>query len=83
MPYDARPVSEGGNRGMGELFTRYAPTGKFRVIGVDTFDGRDWYEGDFDTTEEAVDRARLKGGQMTKMYVYNDAGNFVFEAGTF
>ena len=39
MPYDPRPVSEGGNRGIDEQFSRKAPKGEFRVIGVDTFDG--------------------------------------------
>ncbi len=62
-----------------------APKGKFRVIGVDTFDseGCDWIEGDFDTKEEAIRHAKLKGGTMLKMHVFDDAGNHVSEAGTF
>ena len=36
MPYDPRPVSQGGNAGIDEQFSRNAPEGKFRVIGVDT-----------------------------------------------
>jgi len=83
MPYDPRPVSEGGNRGIDESFTRAAPKGKFRVIGVDTFDGGDWVQGDFDTLEEALKVARSKGGEMTKMHVYDDKGKHQGQAGTF
>jgi len=83
MPYDPRPVSEGGNRGAGELFTVKAPAGKFRVVGVDTFDGGDWVQGDFDTKEDALACAKSKGGQMTKMHVYDENGKHVGEAGTF
>lgn len=46
MPYGPRLVSEGGNRGIGEEYSRFAPKGKFRVVGVDTFEGTDWLEGD-------------------------------------
>lgn len=62
-----------------------APKGKFRVIGVDTFDldGSDWIEGDFDTTELAVEHANKKGATMTKMHIYDDKGNHVHDAGTF
>lgn len=83
MPYDPRPVSEGGNRGIDELFSRCAPRGKFRVVGVDTFDGGDWLEGDFPTLEKAKKRASEEGGQMTVMYIYNDNGQCVGRAGTF
>ena len=83
MPYDARSVSEGGNRGIDEIFTRKAPKGKYRIIGVDTFDGGDWHEGDFSSKSEALEHARKRGGQMTKMHVYDDQGNHVGEAGTF
>lgn len=83
MPYDPRPVSQGGNRGMGETFGHVPPKGKFRVIGVDTFDGGDWVQGDFDTKEEALACARAKGGNMTKMHVYDDTGRHIGDAGTF
>jgi hypothetical protein len=76
-------VSKGGNRGIDELFGRKAPKGKFRVIGVDTFDGGDWHQGDFDTKEAALACARAKGGEMTKMYVYDDRGRHVGNYGTF
>lgn len=83
MPYDPRPVSEGGNKGIDEEFSRKAPKGKFRVIGVDTFDGGDWVSGDFSTKEEAINHAVIKGGQMTKMHVYDDLGRHIYDAGTF
>jgi hypothetical protein len=83
MPYDPRKVSEGGNRGIDEEFSRKAPPGKFRIIGVDTFDGGDWVQGDCDTIEEARELAAEKGGTMTKMHIYNDEGRHVGEAGTF
>lgn len=60
-----------------------APQGKFRVIGVDTFDGGDWIEGDFDTREMAIECARKKGGTMLKTHVYDDKGNHIEEGGTF
>ncbi len=84
MPYDPRPVSEGGNRGIDEQFSRKAPRGKFRVIGVDTFDGGDWVEDDFDTLEKARKHAdeRTEGEQMLKMHVYDDTGSHRHEAGT-
>jgi hypothetical protein len=83
MPYDDRPVSEGGNRGIDELFSRKAPKGKFRVIGVDTFDGGDWKEGDFKSKKAAIERSQQKGCSMTKMYVYDDQGRCISNAGTF
>ena len=60
-----------------------APAGKFRVVGVDTFSNDDWVQGDFDTLEEAQATADKKGGEMTKMHVYDDKGNHRHEAGTF
>lgn len=85
MPHEPRPVSEGGNRGIDQLFSRKAPDGKFRVIGVDTFDGTDWEEGDFDTLDAAIAHAneQVKGEQMLKMHVYNDQGTHCYSAGTF
>lgn len=83
MPYDPRPLSEGGNRGAGEAFQLCAPAGKFRVVGVDTFDGGDWVQGDFGSREAAVQCAQAHGGQMTRMYVYDDRGNRLASAGTF
>ena len=83
MPYDPRPISEGGNRGANDQFSLCAPKSKFRVVGVDTFDGGDWVQGDFDTLEKAKECADKEGAPMTKTYVYNDKGQLVYEAGTF
>ena len=85
MPYDPRPRSKGGNRGIDEDFSRKAPKGKFRVIGVDTFDGDDWVEGDFDTLAAAATHVndRTKGKQMLKMHVYDDTGTHRHDGGTF
>lgn len=83
MPYDARPTSQGGNRGIDEEFSRSAPAAKYRVIGVDTFDGGDWHQGDFETKDAALACARDKGGEMTVMHVYDDKGRHVGNAGTF
>jgi hypothetical protein len=62
-----------------------APEGKFRVVGVDTFDGTDWIDGDFDTKEEAISSAaeRGKNAQMMKLHVYDDRGNHLYEDGKF
>ena len=83
MPYDPRSISEGGNRGIDESFSRAAPKGKFRVIGVDTFDGCDWVQGDFPSKDEALACAHAKGGQMTVMHVYDDTGRHIGNAGSF
>lgn len=85
MPYDPRPTSQGGNRGIDEDFPRKAPEGKFRVIGVDTFDGGDWVDGDFDTVEAAKERIeeKTRGQQMLRMHIYNDRGHNVGDGGTF
>ncbi len=60
-----------------------APEGKFRVVGVDTFDGEDWVQGDFNTSDGALDVANKKGDTMTKMHVYDDKGKHLGETGTF
>lgn len=62
---------------------RKAPKGMFRVIGVDTFSNEDWCNGDYKTKAEAFGEASTKGGTMTKMYVYDDKGVCLFEAGSF
>lgn len=50
-----------------------APKGKFRVIGVDTFNGANWIQGDFDTKEKAFDKA-THNFVGCKMNVYDDKG---------
>lgn len=80
MPYDPD-----ANRGIDKLFSRKAPKGKFRVVGVDTFDGTDWVEGDFPYLNNAIKHCakKTKGKQMLKMHVYDDTGKHVHEVGTF
>ena len=62
-----------------------APTSKFRVVGVDTFDGDDWVVGDYPTLDEAkaVVRDQTKGKEMLKMHVYDEDGRHLFDAGVF
>lgn len=60
-----------------------AAPGKFRVVCVDTFDGDDWIDGDYDTVGKAVDVANAKGGTMLKTHVYDDKGKHIHDAGTF
>ena len=85
MLYDSRPTSVGGNRGIDYDFSRKAPKGQYRIIGVDTFDGTDWIEGDYKTLVEAYDiaEANVKGAVMLKMYIYNDKGEYLIDTGTF
>jgi len=81
MPYNLKPVSQGGNRSIDELFSRNAPNGKFRIIGVDTFDGTDWVYEDVGTLEEAKKFADKTGAKFLKIHVYNDKGEHMYEAG--
>ena len=84
MSYDSRPRSEGGKRGIDEDFSRKAPKGKFRVIGVDTFSGGDWMEGDFDTLDQAMEHANneTNGKKMLMMHVYDDTGSNRYHVGS-
>jgi len=61
-----------------------APRGKFRVIGVDTFsnDKEEWLVGDYSSKYYAKKKADKKGGQMTKMHVYDDKGHHIYDTGT-
>lgn len=65
------------------MVEKKAPTGMFRVVGVDTFSDEDWVQGDYKTLQEAIDEADERGAVMTKMYVYDDAGTYLHEAGKF
>jgi hypothetical protein len=62
-----------------------APKGKFRVVGVDTFEGfdADYLIGDYDTIEEARKVCTERGGVMNSCYVYDDSGMQLAEAGSF
>ena len=85
MPYDPRPITKGGNRSIDIEFSRKPPKGKFRIIGVDTFDGTDWHDKDVDTLQEARDYCteKVNGRQMLKYHVYDDRGNNIYSMGTF
>jgi hypothetical protein len=88
MPYDPRPISKGGNRGIDEPdqpggFSREAPEGKFRVVMVDTYDGTDGVYKDCDTLKEAEELADEKGAEMLMMHVFDDKGDHLYKAGTF
>ena len=61
---------EGGNLTQSDL---KAPTGKFRVVGIDLLKSEDWFE-DFDTEKQALKRADKKKDEMMKTYVYDDKG---------
>ena len=64
-----------------------APTGRFRVIGVDTFPGSEgkWLVGDFDTLDEAKKVAARKreestgSGGFMRFNIYDDRGRWVGE----
>ena len=60
-----------------------APPGKFRVIGVDTFEGplEDYLIGDFEDKDVAIKTATNKAGDMNPCYVYDDQGKRIFGAG--
>jgi hypothetical protein len=62
----------------------WADPGKFRVVGVDTFEGpcADYLIGDYPTQAEAEHEAKQHGGVMNPVYVYDDKGNDVFNCGT-
>lgn len=74
MPYDIRPLSEGGNRGIDEEFSRKASEGKFRIICVDTFDGTDWLGGDYKNLSDARKAKKSLSGELLKVHIYNDKG---------
>jgi hypothetical protein len=58
------------------------PKGKFRVIGVDLFDGGDYVVEDCDTQEQAFALADEHNSERTGSmddvrYVYDDQGNYL------
>jgi hypothetical protein len=62
-----------------------APPGKFRAIGVDTFEASnaDYLIGDYSTVEEAIRNAADKAGAMNPCYVYDDKGDLRWHGGSF
>jgi hypothetical protein len=84
----ARKVTSDGRREQARAVVyldHKAPPGKFKVIGVDTFDGTEWEAETFDRHDLAMAYAKNKtaGKQMLMYYVYNDTGRCVGEAGDF
>ena len=66
---------------------RKSSKGKYKVIGVDKFDGGDWVEGEYDTPEEALRVAREKTSEAkrfatdssiaTVYYAYDPDGRYL------
>lgn len=59
-----------------------APLSKTRVVGVDLFDHEDYLVGDFDSQDEAFQKAddhnKARSGSMDDVYyVYDDQGNYI------
>lgn len=63
--------------------TLQAAKGKFKLVGVDTFDNTNWTVGEYDKLEDAAKEADKQGGDMLKMHVYDDEGKHRHDAGTF
>ena len=63
----------------------FAPKGKYRVIGVDTFESptADYLIGDYESQDKAFDECDKHGGEMNICYVYDSQGNRLRKAGTF
>lgn len=63
---------------------RQAPMGKFRVLGVDTFEGpfADYLIGDYEREHDAILIAKDSAGTMNPVYVYDDRGTVVWHGGT-
>lgn len=71
----------------------FAPSGKCRVVGMDTMTYDFWVLGDFDTPDQAKKSAvELSGNYIVcqefgqtqnKAYIFNDRGEAVGEAGCF
>ncbi|PYT83749.1 MAG: hypothetical protein DMG40_02425 [Acidobacteria bacterium] len=62
-----------------------APRGQYRVMGLDPFDTLTWPSGplwkDCETLDEARDFADRHSDMYAWIYVYNDAGDLLYEAG--
>jgi hypothetical protein len=64
-----------------------APKGQYRVIGLDPVDTLTWPSGplcqDCETFEEARDLAERNGDLYLWIYVYDDNGKCLYEAGCY
>lgn len=72
-------------RGIDVRFSRKPQKGKFRLVGVDTFDHGDWVVGDYETLAEALKVAdeKTNGQQMLMMHIYDKNGKHVSQCGRF
>ena len=63
-----------------------APRGQYRVIGLDPFDTLTWPSGplwkDCETLDEAREFADSNSDVYARIYVYNDVGEILYEAGS-
>jgi hypothetical protein len=64
-----------------------APKGQYRVIGLDPIDTLTWPSGplwkDCETFDEARDLADGNGDLYLRIYVYDDTGEVLYEAGCY
>ena len=64
-----------------------APNGQYRVIGLDPVDTHTWPSGplwkDCETLDEALDFAASNDELYLRIYIYNDAGEVLHEAGCY
>ena len=64
-----------------------APKGQYRVIGLDPVDTLTWPSGplwkDCETFDEALDLAASKDELYLWIYIYNDSGEILHEAGCY
>jgi hypothetical protein len=64
-----------------------APKGQYRVIGLDPVDTLTWPSGplrkDCETFDEALDFAARNDALYTWIYIYNDTGEILHEAGCY
>ena len=61
-----------------------APKGRYRLVGVDTFEGPlcDFLIGDFVSKDEAIAECSARATQpMMRYYVYSETGAMLFKAG--
>jgi hypothetical protein len=65
----------------------HAPKGQYRVIGLDHIDTLDSPSGPFSKDFESLDEARDLADRMTEeylwTYVYDDAGELLYEANSY
>ena len=63
-----------------------APRGQYRVIGLDPLDTLTWPSGplwkDCETLDEAREFADSNSHVYARIYVYNDVGEILYEAGS-